>query len=83
MKNTLVSLAALTIILLSFTQCDKECLKSDRCKLEPDPGNCFAAITKFYYDKNEKKCKEFVWGGCGGVVPFETMEECKKQCDCK
>ncbi|MBA4146415.1 MAG: proteinase inhibitor I4 serpin, partial [Cytophaga sp.] len=32
--------------------------------------------------KNEKKCKEFIWGGCGGVVPFETLEECKGGCQC-
>jgi len=23
---------------------------------------------------------KFIWGGCGGVVPFETMEECNNEC---
>jgi hypothetical protein len=23
-----------------------------------------------------------VWGGCGGVVPFETLEDCNLKCDC-
>ena len=50
---------------------------NDRCQLEPHPGNCLAAFRRYYYDKKEKKCKEFIRGGCGGVVPFETLEECK------
>jgi hypothetical protein len=83
MKKTLSLLTVGTIILLTLTQCKKDCLKSDRCKLEPDAGNCFATIPKYYYDKKVKKCKEFTWGGCGGVVPFETLEECERQCDCK
>jgi len=49
--------------------------------LEPDKGNCRAMITKYYYDKEEGKCKEFIWGGCDGAVPFETLEECK-ECEC-
>lgn len=48
-----------------------------RCDLVPEIGNCFAHFTKYYYDKTEQKCKEFVWGGCGGVVPFHTLEECQ------
>ena len=63
--------------------CKKDCIKSDSCNLEPDPGPCKAYMPRYYYDKKDKKCKEFIWGGCNGVVPFETMEECEKQCDCK
>jgi hypothetical protein len=51
---------------------------ADRCTLEPDPGMCRAAIPRFYFDKKENQCKEFIWGGCGGVVPFETLEACKQ-----
>jgi hypothetical protein len=83
MKNTLSLFLVAAFILLTLTQCKKDCLKSDRCKLEPDAGICKAAIPKYYYDKSEKKCKQFTWGGCGGVVPFDTREECEKQCDCK
>ncbi|SVC52991.1 uncharacterized protein METZ01_LOCUS305845 [marine metagenome] len=39
-----------------------------------------AAFPRYYYDQNEKKCMKFIWGGCGGVVPFETMEECNNGC---
>ncbi len=67
-----------TITLLS---CKKECVKSERCQLAPDPGPGRVYIVKYYYDQEEKKCKEFGWGGYGGVVPFETLEECRA-CEC-
>lgn len=68
----------LCIIQLS---CNKCILKSKDCELEPDSGPCEAYITKYYYDKGEKKCQSFLWGGCEGEVPFNTLEECKK-CVC-
>ncbi|NKI31718.1 proteinase inhibitor I4 serpin [Muricauda sp. DJ-13] len=46
------------------------------CELEPEPGPCFAAIRRFYFDEVDQECKEFIWGGCGGTVPFETLDEC-------
>ena len=49
---------------------------ADPYTLVPDPGPCEAAIPHYYYDPATRMCKEFLWGGCGGVVPFETMEEC-------
>lgn len=51
------------------------------CTLEPDAGKCEAAITKYYFDKNEGKCKEFLWGGCDGTVPFDMLEVCEKTCE--
>lgn len=53
----------------------------NKCEQTPDPGMCKAYFPKYYYDKKEGKCKEFIWGGCDGVVPFQTLEECEK-CDC-
>ncbi|MBT8232657.1 MAG: proteinase inhibitor I4 serpin [Saprospiraceae bacterium] len=52
------------------------------CELEPMVGPCNAAFPKYYFDKEEKKCKQFTWGGCAGVVPFDTLEECEL-CDCQ
>lgn len=50
------------------------------CNLKPDPGNCEAAMTRYYFDKEEGKCKEFLWGGCDGVVPFDSLDICIKTC---
>jgi hypothetical protein len=83
MKRTISKLMVAAFLLLTFTQCKKDCIKTDNCNLEPNAGFCMAAIPKYYFDKKDKKCKQFTWGGCGGVVPFETMAECEQQCDCK
>jgi hypothetical protein len=70
------------LTVLSLTRCKEDCVQSDRCSLEPDAGPCLAAFTKYYYDKKTGQCKAFTYGGCGGVVPFETLEECKNGCQC-
>jgi hypothetical protein len=39
------------------------------------------AIPKIYYDFRENRCKTFYWSGCGGFVPYQTMESCVKECE--
>jgi hypothetical protein len=73
--------AIIFIVLFASCEKDSDCLKSERCNLVPEPGLCDALFTKYYFDKVDGKCKEFKWGGCEGVVPFETMAACK-QCEC-
>lgn len=82
MKKLLL-ISVILIQLLSVIACKRNCAKSNRCDLKPDPGNCQAAIPKYYYNKWKNKAEQFVWGGCGGVVPFDTKEECEMQCVCK
>ena len=53
---------------------------SGLCSTEPDVGLCKAAIEKFYFDSETNSCKSFTWGGCGGVVPFDTLESCQSLC---
>jgi hypothetical protein len=60
---------------------EKEYVKNSNCDLEPNGGNCYAHIPKYYFNKEECKCKEFIWGGCEGTVPFDSFEECKA-CEC-
>ncbi len=54
----------------------------ENCYLKPDPGPCRMAIKRYYYDEKEKKCKEFIYGGCKGTVPFETLKACQTGCGC-
>lgn len=54
-----------------------------KCLLKHEPGPCRGAFERYYYDKREKKCKSFIYGGCKGVVPFETLEACEEKCNCK
>ena len=51
------------------------------CELEPDPGPCFAAIPAYYFNQDSQSCAEFTYGGCAGVVPFWTLEECESECE--
>ena len=85
MKKTLLLLS--TTVLLSSALCCREeeyapsPLQPVACTLVPEPGPCNAAFVRYYYDPKEKKCKEFVWGGCNGVVPFATLQACL-DCGC-
>lgn len=79
MKKYLFWSLLIPTILLSCRKDD--CDKPDFCSLEPEPGLCEAYFTRYYYDQKAKKCKEFIWGGCDGVVPFETLEACW-ECEC-
>ena len=46
----------------------------DVCNLEPDPGPCLAYrsrshnFERYYFDKNDQKCKIFTFSGCRGKV---------------
>jgi len=51
-----------------------------RCGLKPEHGPCKANFDKYYFDAKTNKCKSFMYGGCDGVVPFETQEACEKSC---
>jgi hypothetical protein len=51
-----------------------------RCQLVPDPGPCEEPVKKYYFDTKTKSCRPFLWGGCGGIVPFESMDECEQEC---
>lgn len=52
----------------------------ERCYLKPDPGTCGEFIMKYYYYVDGDNCSSFIWSGCDGVVPFETMNECRTAC---
>ncbi len=65
------------ICLIGCTQPDP---LDDDCYLIPETGPCEALIPRYFYDQDAGICKEFIWGGCDGVVPFETMEDCKRGC---
>jgi hypothetical protein len=81
MKKSLTLILCAFLILYSCDSGEGDTLMicgaaAENCDLVPDPGLCKAYIPKYYFDKTDRKCKEFIWGGCGGVVPFNTMEEC-------
>lgn len=79
----MINKITLVIIALIFTSCTsiKETQISEKCFEKPNGGICKAYFKKYYFDTNDKKCKSFVWGGCGGNIPFKTLNECKISCE--
>ncbi|MGB1013209.1 MAG: BPTI/Kunitz domain-containing protein, partial [Nannocystaceae bacterium] len=53
----------------------------DPCLLEPDPGGCEAAFPKWAFDPQSGECYEWYYGGCDGLIPFETLESCQSMCE--
>lgn len=77
MKKNIWLLPALILGGIGFIQYKKDqTIVTGRCAMPADPGLCTAAITKYYYDQDEKKCQSFVWEGCG-ENPFASMAECE------
>ncbi|XP_071416349.1 collagen alpha-6(VI) chain [Pithys albifrons albifrons] len=57
------------------------CKDYDTCDLVQDSGECQNYVLKWYYDKEQRKCGQFWYGGCGGNRNrFETQEECGVLC---
>lgn len=54
---------------------------NEKCFEKPQSGKCRAYIPKYYFSMEDKACKEFIWGGCGGNIPFKTLEACKSTCE--
>ena len=79
-KYIVYQLITSILIILQFS-CSNNSDENCNCDLVPEVGNCEAAIPIYYFDQEEKMCKEFIWGGCDGVVPFDTLEQCE-ECEC-
>ena len=51
------------------------------CLLTQQSGNCMAYIQRWFFDYNDQKCKEFVYGGCdGNANNFENQDMCEERC---
>ncbi|RWS27622.1 papilin-like protein, partial [Leptotrombidium deliense] len=64
--------------------CDAMCMNQDTldtCDLPEDHGPCRGNHKRFFYDKRERRCKEFIYGGCrGNKNNFKTEQECAETC---
>lgn len=54
--------------------------KDPRCTMIPEKGSCKGFFVNYYYDPKTDRCREFIYGGCEGAVPFETQSACEKVC---
>jgi hypothetical protein len=51
-----------------------------QCVDRPDPGPCAGQLPRFWYDYRTDSCRMFLYGGCGGRVPFQTRADCARVC---
>jgi hypothetical protein len=79
MKRLLLALAVFISGCTATTEI-KEKKIDPRCLEKGESGRCRAFFPRFYFDQESGECKKFIWGGCGGTVPFETMQSCKDTC---
>ncbi|XP_054710524.1 actinia tenebrosa protease inhibitors-like [Uloborus diversus] len=68
-------------------ECEQTCKKAYapaddiNCNALPEVGPCDAYFVRYYFDRQENRCKPFVYGGCGGNTNnFESEEECSNTC---
>jgi hypothetical protein len=81
MRSLVLSLAVILSGCMASAPIEKKEKKIDpRCMQKGETGRCRAYIPRYYFDGESSTCKEFIWGGCGGVLPFESMRECKEAC---
>lgn len=53
----------------------------DACEQPKEEGPCRGQYRRYYYDKESKQCREFIYGGCkGNNNNFQTMEACNQNC---
>ncbi|MBI5553614.1 MAG: hypothetical protein HY917_02625, partial [Candidatus Diapherotrites archaeon] len=59
---------------IPFKEVPKQCVQL------PDRGSCRGFEERFYFDWRTNACASFVWGGCGGSVPFDSLDSCTQAC---
>ncbi|KAK7480350.1 hypothetical protein BaRGS_00028397 [Batillaria attramentaria] len=59
----------------------KDTSSEDVCNLPSQTGPCRANIQRYFFDKTDGKCKQFVYGGCqGNGNSFASKDECDRFC---
>jgi hypothetical protein len=53
----------------------------EKCRLVPVNGSCKAMMNKYYFDLKTGRCTEYIYDGCGPVVPFDTLGTCRALCE--
>ena len=53
----------------------------DICALPVNTGSCNGNVTRWYFNKKEGKCQQFIYSGCdANGNNFETLSECLCSC---
>uniref|UniRef100_A0A0K8R612 Putative salivary kunitz domain protein n=1 Tax=Ixodes ricinus TaxID=34613 RepID=A0A0K8R612_IXORI len=81
MKATIAVLCFLVIVGYAIAAASAISNTKEPCYMDPDIGPCKAKISRYYYDRLSRTCKEFFYGGCeGNGNNFPTKRECRNSC---
>lgn len=75
------SLLFVSLLLLCSACVPQGAVLVDRCLLAPVNGSCKAMMERYRFDQKSGRCREYIYDGCGPVVPFESLEECRQLCE--
>ncbi|KRZ12820.1 Papilin [Trichinella zimbabwensis] len=51
------------------------------CLQSPERGPCNSELKRWYYDPEERQCKEMIYSGCGGNENnFISKDDCQRRC---
>ncbi|CAO2602898.1 Tissue factor pathway inhibitor 2 [Lemmus lemmus] len=65
----------------SFASASAQGNNLEICLLPLETGPCRALISRFYYDRNQQRCRKFKYGGClGNANNFQSRELCEHTC---
>lgn len=57
------------------------CVFQDVCWADAETGPCRALLPRWFFDREEGRCVQFIYGGCGGNRNnFESEEYCMSVC---
>jgi hypothetical protein len=52
-----------------------------RCALQPSTGPCGSISFRWYFDSEQRRCRRFTYGGCGGNDnSFPDAVACMRAC---
>lgn len=54
---------------------------SEKCMLVPVNGSCKAMMDRYFFNQKTGRCMEYIYDGCGAVVPFDTLDACRTLCE--
>ena len=89
MRNSFIKIVMILVLLAIsalLNSCYEESIEEKAkeqdpaCKMLPKPGRCKGRIESYFFNHESGQCMPFMWGGCGGSRPFETLQECQKKC---
>lgn len=61
--------------------CISVCVPKDVCWANAETGPCRAMLPRWYFDRQEGRCAQFIYGGCGGNRNnFDSEEYCLSVC---